>query len=252
MSPTAFPAPAPPPGAICTIERGCGKRIQGGLYAEVGVQPRGKPIEDFFVDPPVPVDPGRLGLAAQGVRLLERRPGSGIYDVWDWIGQQHYRSPADFVEEARRYGVSRRLPANREIAEKLGPESLLILLHPRAHVEDPRPFTQAEGYGGCPCEKPEHHPATVGKICCCGVWWEDLDDGVPVGSDPRLLLRKMPWGAYHGRLQPEGVRPEYRLAVFARFPVSRLAVVKDPVGGEHQAVLDLLHQAGKAAALVDE
>ncbi|KKL59316.1 hypothetical protein LCGC14_2216590, partial [marine sediment metagenome] len=43
-------------GAIPGIPRGCGKRQQGGIYAETGLAPGGMPIEVYFIDPPKPYE----------------------------------------------------------------------------------------------------------------------------------------------------------------------------------------------------
>ncbi len=36
------------------LERGCGMREKGGLYACCGTSPFGKPVEEFLIDPPLP------------------------------------------------------------------------------------------------------------------------------------------------------------------------------------------------------
>ncbi len=40
------------------VERGCGEREQGGVYAECGLSPYGTPLEYFLIDPPRPLPEG--------------------------------------------------------------------------------------------------------------------------------------------------------------------------------------------------
>lgn len=51
------------------IERGCGKRKQGGCYLTVNTSPDGTPIECFIVDEPVKVDLAELGISPRGIYL---------------------------------------------------------------------------------------------------------------------------------------------------------------------------------------
>ncbi len=38
--------------------RGCGEREPGGVYAECGLSSRGRPLEEFLIDPPLPLPEG--------------------------------------------------------------------------------------------------------------------------------------------------------------------------------------------------
>ena len=40
------------------VPRGCGEREPGGVYAECGLSPRGRPLEEFLFDPPLPIPEG--------------------------------------------------------------------------------------------------------------------------------------------------------------------------------------------------
>ena len=40
------------------VERGCGEREPGGVYAECGLSPYGSPLEHFLIDPPMPLPEG--------------------------------------------------------------------------------------------------------------------------------------------------------------------------------------------------
>lgn len=134
-------------GAAGEGERECGFRKEGGVYAEVPSSPYGRPIEDFLKCNPIPIDREEYGLGkGLGVRLIgvpdtclackgtgklkemnmreeeaqEVYPlvdcppcgGTGkelVYHVFDIVGSENYPNVADFIEEARRLGVSRRL-----------------------------------------------------------------------------------------------------------------------------------------------
>lgn len=243
------------PGAICTIARGCGPaRTSGGLYWELGITgENGVPIEDFFVDPPIAVDPAALGVTPQGTHLIQDT-STGTYHLLDMVGVQHYRMVADFLEESRRFGISRRIAVTQDLA-KLTPESRLILIHARGYLRNASAYLQPEdgsGFDGCPCEKPEHAPARLASCpMCIGALWECLDDGIPVQGDERRVLRPMPWGAYPARLDPPGVSPVFIPAIVARFPIGRWAVVEDKDGGSHQRALSALAAAGHTGVVVE-
>jgi hypothetical protein len=87
--------------------RGCGYRQPGGAYFAIPLGPGGHPVEEFLIDPPILIDAERLGAASVGVTLIKR---DGITHVLDIVGREHYPTVAEFVDEARRMGVSRRAP----------------------------------------------------------------------------------------------------------------------------------------------
>ena len=55
----------------------------------------------------------------------------GPDDLVIWIGAEYYPFVSDFMEEARLYGISRRVPPDFPI-DKLGWGSRMFLIHPRA------------------------------------------------------------------------------------------------------------------------
>jgi hypothetical protein len=119
--------------------RGCGERQPGGVYAECGLSSRGRPLEAFLIDPPLPL-PAGLDLVNKP-QLWQRTRASGepaldeedlpIYDLLLWIGAEHYKYCPDYVEETRRYGASRRLNPNLDLS-LLTRASRMILAHPHA------------------------------------------------------------------------------------------------------------------------
>jgi len=230
--------------------RACGRRIRGGVYAETRLSEDGLPIEYFIVDPPVPVSLNELGLASVGVRLIEinvanaqrsliskpAKPAYGsVHHIFDVVGQEFYPYPADYVEETRRLGASRRLPANLDFSQ-LEPGSRLVLIHARAVIENFTEYPQPPEVG-CPKGIYPHTLSPLAEMCA-GLWWHDLphppDEGdASIGeisfSSGRVLRRIEGGTLYHGHPRPEGVVPSYRHGVFLSLPISNLAVIQ---GGE--------------------
>lgn len=120
--------------------RGCGKRSDGGTYACCGVSPWGKPIEYFLLDPVRPIPWQR------GSYIIPRGGGSDLYDLLVYIGvdpkkgdTEGYPSTWSFIEEARRFGVSRKQSPNLQWHLLTPGESNMILAHPRAFAAIPAP-----------------------------------------------------------------------------------------------------------------
>src|SRR5258706_16194102 len=89
------------------VPRGCGDRESGGVYAESGLSPWGRPLEEFLIDPPLPIPEG-LDLVnkpqlwqrvlSQGEPALDEE-GLPIYDLLIWVGAEHYPYCPDYIEE---------------------------------------------------------------------------------------------------------------------------------------------------------
>jgi len=220
--------------------RACGRRIRGGVYAETRLSEDGLPIEYFIVDPPTPVDLGQLGLAAVGVQLIEI---NGIHHIFDVVGQEFYPYPADYVEETRRLGASRRLPANLDFS-RLEPGSRLVLIHARAVIENFNDYPQPPDVE-CPKGIYPHSLSPL-KEMCAGLWWHDLplsettvdDSDQPNEAETSFrsgqVLRRIEGGTvYRSYPRPEGVVPSYRHGVFLSLPISNLAVIQGGEATEH-------------------
>lgn len=123
--------------------RGCGEREPGGIYLECGVGPGGTPIEAFLFDPPLPLPEGvdlvnkpQLWMRtdpASGEPILDSLTEEPIYDVLIWVGAEYYPEAADYIEETRHLGASRRLNPQMDIA-KLTRQSRMLLAHPHAII----------------------------------------------------------------------------------------------------------------------
>lgn len=111
------------------VPRGCGERTPGGLYVECGVSNAqdGLPIEAFLLDPPLPVPEG-ADLVNKAT--VWQHPVTGINHLMLWIGATHYPYLPDFLEEARRYGISRKLPGTFDMSQLTPGQSRMILVHP--------------------------------------------------------------------------------------------------------------------------
>jgi hypothetical protein len=208
--------------------RGCGSRVVGGVYAEVKQGDEGMPIEAFLVDPPSPVDAQALGLTDKGVRLIQL---GDTWHVFDIIGENYYPNVADFVEEGRRMGVSRRLPSNLDFS-KIDPEkSRLVLLHRRAIISNVEEAGFLNLSHICPKGIAGHEAGILDEMCA-GLWWHDLSSKHLDTSQ----MRELKSGArYKAWLRPKGSeKPEHDLGIFMTLPISNLAVIR----GRNQAEND--------------
>ena len=119
------------------VSRGCGDREPGGIYAECGLSARGRPLEEFLIDPPLPIPPGLdlvnkpqtwQRLLPTGEPALDGE-GLPIFDLLIWVGQEHYPYAPDFLEEVKQYGASRRLNPKLDLS-LLSRSSRMIMAHP--------------------------------------------------------------------------------------------------------------------------
>lgn len=131
------------------VPRGCGEREPGGVYAECGLSSKGRPLEEFLIDPPLPMPVG-LDVVNKSQTWQRMLPSGApaldgdelpIYDLLIWVGQEHYTYCCDYIEETRRFGASRRLNPNLDLTQ-LSRSSRMILAHPRAlntawHIQYP-------------------------------------------------------------------------------------------------------------------
>lgn len=176
-------------------ERGCGFREEDGVYAECGLSPFGSPVESFVLDPPIPIPPD-LQINPLGVTMIK---WGDTYHLVDWVGAEHYP-----------------LPPNLDWG-KLTKESRILLVHGKAGINNPEHYPEREHV----CPKGVHQPGEP----CAGMWWEDLTGGKE-SIEPGKVTRSMPSFQYEGKPRPDHVTPDYRPMFFARFPISRFAVVK--------------------------
>ena len=222
-------------------ERACGRRIAGGVYAEVKItrDGSGAPVEYFLVDPPRPIDLAALGLTSVGVKLIEIE---GVTHVFDVVGQEYYPYPADFVEETRQLGASRRLSANLDF-EKLGPGSCLVLIHAKALIRNYLDYPLPE----CPKGMDRHATEPTPEMCA-GLWWGDLPEK---GGEAGRVVRKNGVVRYTGWERPADVEPRYAPAIFISLPITNLTVIRG--GGEKtEKGFDAAHKSHLDVNLEDD
>lgn len=231
------------------IKRGCGFRIAGGAYLVTGMSVFGSPVENFIVDPPRPVELEKIGLAAIGVMPF-KLPRSEETHVMNWVGEQNYPNPADFVEEVRKYGASTRVPKSFDFS-LLKEGAYIYHVHSHAWIENYRDYIMRPPelfenpdlmnmkpvLKGCPSGK--HGPDDLEM--CARLWWQDVWGGVYNTSieGDRSVRRASGDTLYNGFTAPREVeKVDYRPAVFFRLPVHRVEVVRDPARNSHEETLE--------------
>jgi len=237
------------------VERGCGVREPGGIYAVTLLGPNGRPLNEFLFDPPISL--GDLAIAPRGVTILERPDGSGVFDVYDWVGENGYPNVADMVEEIRRFGMSRRLGKSLDFS-LLTPASLHFLIHPRAIITNAEDFYDVleiewRDYGNahpftCMCDRKAHasYPYVDAdyntRETCASLWYDDVTKG-EVSYDPadypRTVTRKSGSTTYTARHAPHDFTPTYAPGIFVRLPIHRLEVVAGDDGEDDAAHIRL-------------
>ena len=113
------------------VTRGCGNRVEGGLYLTVPTSAFGFPLEHFLVDPAIRWDGGTL-------RSPKEVPDpQGTFHILLGIGKENYPAFTDFFEEARVHGLSKRLPKDFDPSKLEFGKSKFLLMHPRGIPRQP-------------------------------------------------------------------------------------------------------------------
>ncbi len=220
-------------------KRGCGSRKKGGVYWETNLSKGGLPVEYFLVDPVIEVQP-EWGMSDRGMTFIE------INKVWhllDHVGEIFYPNVADFIEETRRMGASRRMPKSLDFS-KLTPDSRLLLTHRRAGIVNCKQYPEWD----CPKEILEHAKDKLPwGTTCLGVCWRDITDGEAIEKSDQVR-RVMPSFTYDAFPRPKEITPVYFEGVFMALPPSRIVVVKD----DDDRHLGTLEWASRAHLPVEE
>jgi hypothetical protein len=202
-------APAPAPIIRSrTGARGCGSaRTQYDIYAEMALQcyPEGS----FLVDPPLPLSPAAFGVQALGVKDFVDE--NGVTHLIDIVGAEHYKEVTDYITEAQRMGISRKLSSAFPF-DRLTADSHLYLAHSRGRVGNHRQFETVAGFT-CP----GGHQA--GDDC--------VHLAYHAGDRDAQGQRSLPGGPYD--MRPLGEHPgKFGMAIFMRVPITHLTVVEGP------------------------
>lgn len=226
-----------------------GSRTQGGIYLICGVGAGGRPLEDFLLDPPIPV-PEDLVVPKQGLGTFQREEtcswckgipglpecpncdGKGkemVTHVVDHIGSIHYPNVVDDIEEVRAIGSSRRIPSSFPF-HLLSARSRHFRCHDRALIEN---WEEYNAHWNCPKHIEGHRAGLDPKPdpMCLGMLWEDYTPEQNSQEEPRNQYRDLPCGRrFLANSRPVGVTPIYRRAFYMSLPITRIEVVQ---GSDH-------------------
>ena len=229
------------------IERGCGFRQQGGVYAEVPLSDFGLPLENFLFCPPIthvknnqgeraPIEQA-WGLSPRGVTLIHQ---DGAVHVVDIVGRQSYPNASDILEETRRHGLSRRLELSEEDYALLGPGSKILLAHAWGSKANASDYALDEPPTASPCPKAHpYHERNVLTEMCAALHLEGIVGGETYDEEKaRAVRRTVGSTSYFGYSAPTGIDPtRNEMALIAAFPIHHITVVRhDDKEVENRAV----------------
>lgn len=204
------------------------------------------------------IEPEDIGLAAQGVLVKEGSAygRKGHWDVFDWIGANHYPYVPDFIEEGRAYGFSRRIPKSAPV-HLLNKDSLHIIGHPRAILMNYKPFYDArdEMLATCPKDHDIHNEG-VAEESCLGLLWEAVGqyDGKVAGeyfdrefpAPADKLDQDIPLSAsrfsYEVRSPIE--EPVWQFGLFMTLRITAFEVIEDPASDRDEEAMKFLEESG--------
>lgn len=197
-----------------TLHRGCGTRKENSLYLCVDESLHGLPITSFQVDPAVEYTGGYFRTP-----IVTPPDRNGIKHVVLWIGKVHYPFVPDYVEEALRYGISKKVPINSDFSELTPGLSQLMLVHPRAIPQ----FGYKLQSGYCPMHLQTPHQ-------CIGDLWDlssvessakhtltPIEGSNTIRVDTPSVMYPI-FQALNIRGDPLKILGEYKPGVILRFP----------------------------------
>lgn len=185
------------------------------------------------MDPPIPFDQRLWGVPSIGVRTFP--DAAGVTHVVDVVGQDAYPEVLDFITEAVRMGVSRKIPGDFAFDE-LTPGSTIRLVHARAHV---RNHAQHQPLADFKC--PNGHKA--GDDCLHLMFHTTPRD--PNGT------RTVPSGRYALRSESPAA-PVLGMANFMTVPISHLTLIRHPDPNVMARQLRRLQNARVPVIVTDE
>lgn len=220
-------APEPVPAANVVPVSPRAPRAPGVVYWGAGVTPH-------ILDPICPWP----AITAGGVRCVAV---DGTMHIYETLNRAEYPNAADFIEEMRAHGVSRRLPITREL-RRLSSSSRWLFLHPRAVIKNWSAYRHP-GQGvvdgvlrdaaPCPTNEASHAHLDEDDDPCAALWWEDIDPTTVATeiSGRQVVVQTARGVSYTGFRRPAGVVPVYALGVLAYAEVGsldRLEVIDTP------------------------
>jgi hypothetical protein len=211
------------------VKRGCGERVEGGLYVIAASSPYGKPLEFFLIDPVVEWKGGQL----RAPMLYE--DSKGIYHILMGVGKTFYPFVPDFVEEVRIHGLSKRIPIDFDVSKLTPLKSKILLIHPRAI-----PKFEYEVEKDCPKEIKEEH-------LCIGDLWslsslKDFEGKHKVNMEGNEAIITTPSTLYRVKYpkKPNMFIDKYKAGVFLQLPIGHLEYVskKKEIPKELKEIID--------------
>lgn len=216
-----------------TLERGCGTRVKGGLYACCGLSPNGRPLEDFLIDPPG----SYRGKPFRAPIIQEKE---GVKNLVFWVGAQHYPFCPDFIEESRRYGVSKRIPLGTDLSGIEPFKSRMYYIHPKAIIEG-----HIEKVHECVKNKKEH---LEGEEFCINSLYSFVDTKMANGKH----LRRIGSTVYEVPFLNRSLNPSYVPGIFMFLPFSHLEYVMPDSGVVDDRVKNFVNRSNITVVMVDE
>jgi hypothetical protein len=233
------------------VQRGCGFRTAGSIYATAKTSLLGAPLDYFTFCPPwVIYDINEIGLAAQGVLIREGTSygRKGIWDLWALVGAEGYPNATDFWMEASHFGFSWKVSKKSPIY-LLSKKSRMIFVHSRAYIDNfEEPYKKRLGLRDCPREI-GHHDENEGVEMCFSLLFETIGNSAKT-DEPRKGYREFPVNVeppvfrYQTGLPPAGYNPEYQTAAFVWSPIDALEVPEDKIEDTHGEAIKLLAECG--------
>lgn len=249
-----------------TSGRGCGSMAYGAVYAELSTSPFGIHISNFVICPVW--DLSGLKLSAQGMNIIPRivdgkqdetPDGKPIFDVFDIVGKNHYPYKADFYEEARLFGISRRWPKNTPINQLIPGVSRHYLCSMNGVLEE---IDHAASAVNAQFSNPKQPQCLTGAhtrqswdygfgATCSAFWWSEMtaNDCFKQGD---AWYRNRPSLQY--QCFPSDEQNKFHIGAFMWMPVNRFVVTKNQDGTvdpELEEIYSQFQQAGFDPRIVD-
>lgn len=237
----------------------CGFRTQGDAYVCTYGSSNGRPFHEFLLCLPWPVDKEGIGLADQGMKIIERidlvsGKGIGVYDLWDVVGQSYWPYVPDFVMECYHFlstsgrATSRKIPKTvleSDDYAKLDPvRSRHIFVHDKAIINNPEILYKSRADPAIlDCPHPQINPTHLLPYedlremelfePCIGLLWECVGE---TKTDSRTQYIEMPrqwkkwipesqWG-YNALYAKEEWGIEYSTGAFLALPITKIEVIR--------------------------
>ena len=235
------------------MRRGCGARRDPGTIYSTWLSRKKDPshrkgmLKYFLWCPPWVVFPEQLGLTSSGVKIIERSDGSGIFDIYDVIGREHYPWFTDFFVEADAMGTSRKI-ARTSRFDLLSPESQHLYIFSLGSLVDPTSFYKDRlDIEQCPLGH-EHHDRPVNGFyeMCTALLWEAVEKY----EEPRVYNRAIPFNrpknespiaVYQCARMVKGDH-EWEWAALLHTPIE-FEVVADPLSSIDDQAMEVLANA---------